>query len=1015
MASASRLAKCVQQRTRAGRWSSATANGAGEAEAYGARPRPRYTIDNRWENRSVSAVARDHDKAVATRLHRSIIDNAEDEPRHADEYLRRSEDVSPVVEFEDPNDFIHNITATPDDFEFEHRGPKLSVMVPVDNADASKIDKEFKHPAHKLVGRRVRKVVEKQRERRGRQTRVHHVEGIVTRYNEKKATFQIKYHDDKVEHVDLVTLKQILIMDRKYGDPDEHHGRTLEEVNAAECQHVVCAEIWEQYLSNRIPVAYGEGEETARILSESPEVQADVRASEVAPAQVAQSEARAHVQTRLKACLRADLKPTRKQVRFACTDGVARKTDDADSKSVVVSQIKSVEGYERGAIDEPTIKQNRKRRNRERRDGFYEDKAFFEPSMIFEPSMMSPQAGKLDGKTLQAAASSSEAEIEPEMEFDEVPRDDEPRNKREAENHRCVRCRGSRKHEQPCERCLEERKGIFDCWKKEVSQLVDKGVWRELSESEISKIKAEGHRILNAKMVTKRKYEAVRGKDGMVRDRFLKWKGRLACVGTSEVKGVDMPWSTFSPVIGLTAVRTVMSLMCRKDFDVNAYDLSGAFLAADLDRPVYMTLPAECGELAGKHVQLSKAIYGLKTSSRDYVKAFSDKVLEFEHEGCKFERLHMDACIFRFRGKNGEEIILCHYVDDLIIGSNSIQVREKLLKHIREKWDVTDEGPMTRFVGLNFGRSEDGLRWDLSCAPYIERVASRFGVDDGKLSDTPMDAGFVVTPEDLEEKATPEMLTEYRSLIGSIGFAATTVRYDIAYAVSVLSRYIMRPNAKVIEAAKRVIRYLLKTRDFKITWSTQKGDIAPERINRIWGAVDASFASDPVTRRSHSGFLIFNNGGAISWKSGLQKMVTLSSCESEYVGLCGAVVELCYLRQLMGELGHPQEKGTVLWEDNKACIILAEGETSSGGRSKHVDVKFRFIAENVRNGVVSVRYIPTAWNYADIMTKPLGKIQFARILDLCMAPEVNGLRDSGEESGLEEEVANFTFISGEEC
>ena len=272
-----------------------------------------------------------------------------------------------------------------------------------------------------------------------------------------------------------------------------------------------------------------------------------------------------------------------------------------------------------------------------------------------------------------------------------------------------------------------------------------------------------------------------------------------------------------------------------------------------------------------------------------------------------------------------------------------------------------------------------------------------------------MDSGFVITPEDLKEEPTPEMLTEFRSLIGSIGFAATTVRYDVAYAVSVLSRYLMRPNQKVIEAAKRVIRYLLKTRDFKITWSTEEGDIAANRIDRMWGAVDASFAADPITRRSHSGFLIFNNGGAISWKSGLQKMVTLSSCESEFVGLCGAVVEIRYLRQLMEELGRPQEPGTVLWEDNKACIILAEGETSSGGRSKHVDVKFRYTAESVKQGVVSVRYISTAWNYADIMTKPLGKIQFARILGLCKAPEANGYHESGEAPDREVEIANLIF------
>ena len=93
----------------------------------------------------------------------------------------------------------------------------------------------------------------------------------------------------------------------------------------------------------------------------------------------------------------------------------------------------------------------------------------------------------------------------------------------------------------------------------------------------------------------------------------------------------------------------------------------------------------------------------------------------------------------------------------------------------------------------------------------------------------------------------------------------------------------------------------------------------------------------------------------------------------------------------MEELGYAQESGTILWEDNKACIILAEGETSCGGRSKHIDVKLRHIAESVKKGIVSVRYIPTAWNYADIMTKPLGRIQFARIRDLCMMSEVQGL------------------------
>ena len=186
-----------------------------------------------------------------------------------------------------------------------------------------------------------------------------------------------------------------------------------------------------------------------------------------------------------------------------------------------------------------------------------------------------------------------------------------------------------------------------------------------------------------------------------------------------------------------------------------------------------------------------------------------------------------------------------------------------------------------------------------------------------------------------------------------------------------------------------------------------------ERINKLWGAVDASFASDPITRRSHSGYVIFNNGGAISWKSGLQKMVTLSSCESEYIGLCSAVVEICYLRQLAEELGRKQHEGTVLWEDNKSCIILAEGETSGGGRSKHIDIKFRFITEKVKSGKVRVRYIPTSWNYADLMTKPLAKVQFARILDLCVNPEVKGMAGAEEEAPKEDEMAYVIMLNSD--
>ena len=68
-----------------------------------------------------------------------------------------------------------------------------------------------------------------------------------------------------------------------------------------------------------------------------------------------------------------------------------------------------------------------------------------------------------------------------------------------------------------------------------------------------------------------------------------------------------------------------------------------------------------------------------------------------------------------------------------------------------------------------------------------------------------MKAGFEINESDFVEEPTEEMITLYRSLIGSIGYAAVTVRFDVSYALSVLSRHLSRPNARLVAAAKRIV------------------------------------------------------------------------------------------------------------------------------------------------------------------------------------------------------------------
>ncbi len=247
-------------------------------------------------------------------------------------------------------------------------------------------------------------------------------------------------------------------------------------------------------------------------------------------------------------------------------------------------------------------------------------------------------------------------------------------------------------------------------------------------------------------------------------------------------------------------------------------------------------------------------------------------------------------------------------------------------------------------------------------------MAKRFGLEDTRTYATPMEAGFEINESDFVEEPTEEMITLYRSLIGCIGYAAVTVRFDVSYVLSVSSRHLSRPNARLIAAPKRIVKYLVHTKDLGITWSISEQDKESGFANVLFAAVDASFAMCKLTRRSHFGYTTFLNNGLVSWKS---TIVTLSSAESEYVALCDLTCEMRYLRQLAKGLGFEQKEPTLCFEDNKAAIMTAENECSAAGRMKHVDVKVRSVQESIKLGEIRVRYISTELNWADVLTKAL--------------------------------------------
>ncbi len=136
-------------------------------------------------------------------------------------------------------------------------------------------------------------------------------------------------------------------------------------------------------------------------------------------------------------------------------------------------------------------------------------------------------------------------------------------------------------------------------------------------------------------------------------------------------------------------------------------------------------------------------------------------------------------------------------------------------------------------------------------------------------------------------------------------YAILETRPDLAYAVSVVSRYVSRPNNSHWQAVKQIFRYIKGILDLELTF---KGS-----LRALEGYADADWAGDRNTRRSTSGFLFNLGSGAISWSSKRQPTVALSSCEGEFIGQTQAIKEAVWLKFLLDQL-NPKIQPAPRWK-----------------------------------------------------------------------------------------------------
>ena len=461
----------------------------------------------------------------------------------------------------------------------------------------------------------------------------------------------------------------------------------------------------------------------------------------------------------------------------------------------------------------------------------------------------------------------------------------------------------------------------------------------------------KGHKAIGLKWVFKVK----RDPGGNV----VKYKARLVAKGYAQKQGVDYE-EVFGPVARLETVRLILALATQGEWEVHHMDVKSAFLNGDLVEEVYVHQPPgfQNSKYPGKVMKLRKALYGLKQAPR----AWNAK-LDHELHKLGFVRSEEEHAVYK-KGSGSSLLLLGVYVDDLIIcGPNKNKIVE-FKEQMCRTFSMSDLGMLSYYLGMEVKQSPGQIT--ICQRAYATKIVEQCGMTGCNPADTPMEQNCKLLP------GKPDLVrdvTKYRSIVGSLRYLVNS-RPDIAFAVGMVSRFIESPTSEHWAAIKRIVRYIAGTSEYGCKF--QKGSTSSLKL---LGYSDSDHASDLEKRKSTSGILFFLNDNVVTWTSQKQRVVSLSSCEAEYIAAASAACQGVWLSRLITDLTGEKIQKFKLLMDSKPALELSKNPVYHE-RSKHIDTRYHYIRECVSDGIAEVQHISTDRQLADVLTKPLGRVKF---------------------------------------
>ncbi|GJY11762.1 zinc finger, CCHC-type containing protein, partial [Tanacetum coccineum] len=279
---------------------------------------------------------------------------------------------------------------------------------------------------------------------------------------------------------------------------------------------------------------------------------------------------------------------------------------------------------------------------------------------------------------------------------------------------------------------------------------------------------------------------------------------------------------------------------------------------------------------------------------------------------------------------------------------------------LSSRFSMKDMGEADVILCIRIKHGSNGIA--ISQSHYIEKVLKKFNYFDCTPVSTPMDTSEKQMPNN--GQAVSQL--EYSRVIGSLMYAMTCTRPDIAFVVGKLSRYTSNPDNQHWQAIQRVLKYLKKTMDYKLTYTAY--------TSVLEGYTDASWISNTEDNSSTSGWVFLLSGGVISWASKKQTCITGLTMESKFVALADAGKEAEWLKNLLLEIPLWVKPITPISIrcDNAATLEKAYSQMYNG-KSRHLGVRHSMIGELITNGVISIEFVRSQQNLADHLTKGLAR------------------------------------------